>query len=141
MHESLFHSRSLSIYLLSLFFFFFFSFNACGELPYTYTNMRVRSTNRPSIAVEHGTFLRSLETYTHTYGIHRMAKKFVRVIVIILRKRRKCIRLVKDRCRRKSYLHNCVKVPLDGTSSLSSSERNEMREYACPRLLYIVQTA
>jgi hypothetical protein len=138
MHESLFHSRSFYISTFH-FLLFFFLFDVCGELAYTYTNMRVRSTNRPSIAVKHGTFLRSLEMHTHIhiYGIRRMVKESIRVIVIVLRKRRKSIRIVKDKYRKKSYLRNCVKVLLNGTS-LSSSERNEMRECVCPRLLYII---
>jgi hypothetical protein len=56
-----------------------FLFGAFGELAHAHT----RSSNRPSIAVKHGTFSWSLEMHTHIH-IHMIAKKPIRVIVVIV---------------------------------------------------------
>jgi hypothetical protein len=83
-------------------------------------------------------------THTHTH-IHMMARKPIRVIVDVVSIREKtAIEAVNDRSRRKkkSYLRNCVEMLRDGTPSLSSSERNEMRECIfTPQQSYIEQTA
>ncbi len=135
-------SFSFSFFLYIYFpFSSFFSYLMCVVNSLTHTP--ICELDRPtdhllqwSMAHFYGLW-RCTHTHIHIYGIRRMVKESIRVIVIVLRKRRKSIRIVKDKYRKKSYLRNCVKVLLNGTS-LSSSERNEMRECVCPRLLYII---
>jgi hypothetical protein len=80
-------------------------------------------------------------THTHLYIGKETYKSYSRCWIDKKKRREQYEQYMIDIEEEKSYPRNCVEMLLDGMSSLSSSERNEMREYICPpTVIYRVES-